>query len=188
MGSQRAALIDNGVNLEAINKMVQSIQENRENGKCKFRAKNRWVGGWHNASTVDGFYMAGQEQNHEQPFRLHNDEPAVLGGTDMGANPVESLLNAVAACLTTSIVAHAAVGGIEIREVESELDGDIDLAGFFGLDEDVPKGFTNIRIKMSVDMDPENFEKLRSLVDFSPVYNTITKAVQVDIQIEQKQV
>ena len=44
---------------------------------------------------------------------------------------VEHLLHALASCVTMRMVAHAAVRGIEIQELESELEGDIDLSGFF---------------------------------------------------------
>jgi uncharacterized OsmC-like protein len=99
---------------------------------------------------------------------------------------VEHLLNALAGCVTTSMVAHAAVRGIHIDALESELEGDIDLRGFLGLADDVPKGFTNIRVKFKVKSDESNMEKLKSLAAFSPVYNTLTHGVKVDIQIEPK--
>jgi uncharacterized OsmC-like protein len=98
---------------------------------------------------------------------------------------VEHLLNALAGCVTTSMVAHAAVRGIEIQELESELEGDIDLWGFFGL-ADVPKGYTAIRVKFKVKTAEENIEKLKSLAAFSPVYNTLINGTKVDIQIEPK--
>lgn len=110
----------------------------------------------------------------------------MLAGSDQGANPVEHLLNALAGCVTTSMVAHAAVRGIHIEELESELEGDIDLRGFLGLDPNVPKGYTNIRLRFKVKTDADNLEKLRSLAAFSPVYNTITNGAKVDIVVEQK--
>ena len=114
---------------------------------------------------------------------LHADEPPILAGQDDGANPVEHLLNALAACVTTSMVAHAAVRGIHIEALESELEGDIDLRGFLGLDEDVPKGFTDIRVKFKVNSDVGNLERLKRLTAFSPVFNTITQGANVDIQV-----
>ena len=84
------------------------------------------------------------------------------------------------------MVAHAAVRGIEIQELESELEGDIDIRGFLGLEPDVPKELTEIRVKVKVKADPENIEKLRELAEFSPIYHTLTKGVKVDLQIEPK--
>ncbi len=99
---------------------------------------------------------------------------------------MEHLLNALAGCVTTSRVAHAVVRGIEIQELESELEGDIDLRGFLGLASDVPKGYTAMRAKFKVKTDDKNNEALKSLASFSPVYNSLINGVKVDIQVEPK--
>ncbi len=176
----------NGINLNILNETVSAIQGDPELGKCKFRARNKWIDANHNCTTISGFYGAKQEMTHKQEFELHADEPPILAGEDQAANPVEHLLNALAACVTTSIVAHAAVRGIHIEDLESELEGDIDLRGFLGLATDVPKGFTNIRVKFKVKTDAENLKRLKSLSEFSPVYNTITRGAKVDITVEPK--
>ncbi len=123
---------------------------------------------------------------HQQSFELHADEPPVLAGDDQAPNPVEHLLNALAGCMTTSMVAHAAVRGIHIEELESELEGDLDLRGFLGLSDDVPRGYTNIRVKFRVKADTDNMERLRRLTEYSPVFNTITQGVRVDVSVEPK--
>jgi uncharacterized OsmC-like protein len=176
----------NGINMNVLKETVSAIASDPELGKCKFRARNKWIDGNHNCTTISGFYGAKQEIAHKQEFELHADEPAILAGEDEGANPVEHLLNALAGCVTTSLVAHAAVHGIEIEELESELEGDIDLNGFLGLSADVPKGYTDIRVRFKVKSDVENMERLRKLAEFSPVYNTLTHGAKVDIQLEAK--
>ena len=112
------------------------------------------------------------------------DEPAILAGRDEGANPVEHLLHALASCVTTSMVAHAAVRGIEIEELESELEGDIDLRGFLGLEKAVPKGYTDIRIRFRVKAKPEDLPRIKELAKFSPVFNTITQGANVQLEVE----
>ncbi len=186
MAEQQTINKVNGIDMDALQSTVNAIRQEPELGKCKFRVSNKWIGGNHNCSTITGFYGAKQEIAHKQQFELHADEPTILAGQDQGANPVEHLLNALAACVTTSMVAHAAVRGIHIEEVESELEGDIDLRGFLGLSKDVPKGYTNIRVKFKVKSDVDDMEKLKRLTEFSPVFNTITKGANVDIQIEPK--
>lgn len=177
----------NGIHLETLQGTVQAIAQEPELGQCKFRARNTWLGGNHNCTTVTGFYGAKQEIAHKQTYELHADEPPILAGNDTGANPVEHLLNALAACVTTSMVAHAAVQGIHIEELESELEGDIDLRGFLGLDQDVPKGFTDIRVRFRVKADTDNMDRLKRLTGYSPVFNTLTQGTNVDIQVEAKQ-
>jgi uncharacterized OsmC-like protein len=140
----------------------------------------------HNRTRITGFSSAKQEMTHQQSFELHADEPPVLAGDDQAPNPVEHLLNALAGCMTTSMVAHAAVRGIHIEELESELEGDLDLRGFLGLSDDVPRGYTNIRVKFRVKADTDNMERLRRLTEYSPVFNTITQGVRVDVSVEPK--
>lgn len=186
MAEQVKTKMVNGIDMDVLQSTVNAIQEEPELGKCKFRVSNKWLGANHNCTTVTNFYGAKQEIAHKQPFELHADEPAILAGQDQGANPVEHLLNALAACVTTSIVAHAAVRGIHIEELESELEGDIDLQGFLGLAKDVPKGYTNIRVRFKVKSDVDDIERLKRLAEYSPVYNTIIHGANVDIQIEPK--
>ncbi len=176
----------NGINLNILNETVSAIKNDPELGICKFRARNKWIDANHNCTTISGFYGAKQEKTHQQEFELHADEPPILAGGDQAANPVEHLLNALAGCVTTSLVAHAAVKGIHIEELESELEGDIDLSGFLGLNPDIPKGYTNIRMKFKVKTDGNNLKLLKRLSEFSPVYNTIIHGAKVDIEIEPR--
>jgi uncharacterized OsmC-like protein len=175
----------NGIHMETLLGTVNAIEQEPELGASKFRASNVWLGGNRNQSTITGFYGAKQEIAHKQKFVLDADEPPILAGNDDGANPVEHLLNALAACVTTSMVAHAAVRGIRIQALESELEGDIDLRGFLGLADDVAKGFTDIRVKFKVKTDEQNLKRLKRLTAFSPVLNTITQGAAVDIQVEE---
>jgi uncharacterized OsmC-like protein len=176
----------NGVDLNSLMETVKAIKAEPELGACKFRARNTWLGGNHNRSTVTGFYGAKQEVDHKQTFTMDADEPAMLAGNDEGANPVEHLLHSLASCLTTSMVAHAAVRGIEIEELESELEGDIDLRGFLGLATDAPKGYTDIRVTFRVKARPEDAARLRELAYYSPVFNTITRGANVEVSVALK--
>ena len=174
----------NGIHLETLQQTVNAIDQQPDLGQCRFRARNTWLGGNHNRSTVTGFFGAKQEIAHQQTFTMDADEPAILAGHDQGANPVEHLLHALASCLTTSMVAHAAVRGIEIEELESELEGDIDLRGFLGLAPDVPKGYTAIRANFRVKAKPEDLPRIRELAAFSPVFNTITQGARVAVDVK----
>lgn len=176
----------NGIEIDTLVSTVNAIKEDPQLGACHFRANNTWLSGNHNRSTVTSFFGAKQEIAHKQTFTMDADEPAILAGDDQGANPVEHLLHALASCLTTSMVAHAAVRGIEIEELESELEGDIDLRGFLGLSMDVPKGYTDIRANFRVKAKPEDVEKIRELAKFSPVFSTITHGADVAVNVELK--
>ena len=174
----------NGIDLETLKGTVQAIADDPELGKCRFRATNAWYGGTDNRTTVSEFYGAKQDIPHKQQFVIRADEPSILAGDDEGANPVEYLLSALAACITTSMVAHAAVRGIHIDSLESELEGDIDINGYLGLSKSTPKGYTDIRIRFKVRTDADNMEQLKELSSFSPVLNTLTQGTNVSIEIE----
>lgn len=186
MTTQQTVNKVNGIDLDVLHETVSAIEKDPGLGKCRFRASNKWINGNHNRTRIAGFYGAKQEMEHRRPYELDCDEPPVLAGDDQAPNPVEHLLNALAGCVTTSIVAHAAVRGIHIEELESEIEGDLDLRGFLGLSNDVPKGYTNIRIRFRAKTDSENMERLKRLTEYSPVFNTITHGADVDITVEPK--
>ncbi len=176
----------NGVDVQYVQDTVKAIEQDPAIASFKFRLKNRWIDGGLNRARVDGFFGAKQENQRPEPFVSDADEPPVLGGRDLGANPVEHLLRALAGCMTTTMVYHAALRGIRIEELEAELEGDIDLRGFLGLSQDVRKGYENIRVKFTVKTDEENLDRLKALSKLSPVFDVTTHGTQVDVSVERK--
>ncbi len=175
----------NGVDVGRLEQTVQAVQQNPSLGISQFRAVNRWINGGHNRSTIKGFYGAGQEDTTRmKPFVLDADEPHVLLGKDQGANPVEFVLHALAACLTTSLVYHAAARGIRIESIESKLEGDLDLQGFLGLSDQVRHGYKQIRVNFTIKSDAPA-KDLEELTKFSPVFDIVSNPVPVSIQIEK---
>ncbi len=185
MGQPETIRVTNGVRIDELNETINALRENPSLAVSRFYAHNRWRSGCQNRTALSHFYSAGEDHAHPEVFELDADEPPALGGDESAPNPVEHLLNALASCLTTSLVAHATVRGIHIEEVESELEGDIDLRGFLGLESSVPKGYTDIRVRFRVKTDEQNMEKLRRLALFSPVFNTLTRGVDVDVVVEK---
>jgi uncharacterized OsmC-like protein len=179
----------NGVEVEKLFETIEAIKQKPTLAEFTFRLSNEWLDGGHNRSIVSTYYGAGQEHDsRREPFVLDADEPPVLLGSDAAANPVEYLLHALAACVTTSLVYHAAAKGIRLEEVSTRLEGDIDLHGFLGLDPEVPRGYKNIRIafRIKADVPDEQLEELCQLgPTFSPVFDTITRAVTVDVMLER---
>jgi uncharacterized OsmC-like protein len=174
----------NGVNVTKLEETIGAIQETPTLARFQFRNRNRWLGGGHNRSHIKEFYGAGEEDTtRSEPFVLDADEPPVLLGEDTGANPVEYLLHALAACLTTSLVVHAAARGIEIEEVESRIEGDLDVRGFLGLSDDVRKGYQGIRVSFRVKSDASG-EQLRELAEMSPVRDVVSNGTPVSVDID----
>ena len=176
----------NGVDVDAVEGLINAVNDEPHLAESKFRISNKWIDGGHNRTTVTGFYSAGQEISHIEPFVLDADEPPALAGRDKGPNPVEHLLNSLAACMTTTMVYHAAVRGIKLEEVESEYEGDLDLKGFLAISDKVRPGYQEIRVKFKVKTDIENVERLKALSRLSPVYDVVSKGTRVNVQIEKK--
>ena len=177
----------NGVNVDELFGTIDAVKKAPVIATFKFRANNEWIDGGHNRTTIKNFYGTQQDHKHKEPFVLDADEPPLLLGKDLGPNPVEYALTALAACVTTSIVYHAAAKGVTIRSMESRLEGDIDLQGFLGLRDDVPRGYKEIRMFVNIDADapPEKLEEIVNLgPTYSPVFDTITRAVPVSVQLE----
>lgn len=179
----------NGVNVTQLFNTIDAVKGDSEIAKFKFRVKNKWVNGGHNRTTVMDFYGAKQEHQHGKPFELDEDEHQVLLGEDIGPNPVEYLLTGLAGCLTSSLVYHSAAKGIEIKGVESRLEGDIDLRGFLGLSEDVKVGYENIRVYFKIDADVSDEQKeemIRMAQKYSPVFNTVSTPTNVTVELDKK--
>ena len=84
------------------------------------------------------------------------------------------------------MVYHAAVRGIQLDEVESALEGDLDLRGFLGLSEEVRPGYEEIRVHFKVKTDLKNVEELKALIKLSPVYDVVSTGTRVKVQIGRK--
>jgi uncharacterized OsmC-like protein len=98
---------------------------------------------------------------------------------------VEFLLHALAGCVTTTFVLHAAARGIRLHEVSTELEGDIDVQGLLDLDPSAEVGYEEIRIRMHVEADAPD-EEIEELIEFakahSPVCNTVCRPVSVKLE------
>jgi uncharacterized OsmC-like protein len=185
--SQTIERVRNGVDTEQLYGTLDLLGETPSLGAFTFRATNRWLGGAHNRSTIQAFYGAGQEDSSRtEAFQIDAGEPAILLGTDTGANPAEYLLHALAACLTTSIVYVAAARKVELTSVESTLTGDMDVRGALGVDDEPRNGFERIGVSFRVTGHaPE--EKLREIVERgrqrSAVYDMVTNGVPVSVDV-----
>ncbi len=177
----------NGVDTATMFATLDAIKAQPEIAKFRFRARNQWLGGAHNRSTIKGFYAAGGEDTtRSEAFELDAGEPAILLGADVAPNPAEYLLHALAGCLTTSIVYVAAARKVELTSVESTLTGDMDVRGALGVDPEPRNGFERIRVAFRVTGDAPA-EKLHEIVERakqrSAVYDMVTNGVPVAVDV-----
>lgn len=185
MQTQVEANVLNGLDVNKAMATIAAIEADPEIAQFRFRARNRWINGGENRTTIRDFYGAkAEDTSRESAWEFTNGEPPVLLGNNEGANPVEFLLHALAGCVTTTFVLHAMARGIRIREMSTELEGDIDLHGLLGMDEEVSPGYREIRVRINVQADCSD-EALDDLIAYaqthSPVCNTICRPVPVKV-------
>jgi uncharacterized OsmC-like protein len=176
----------NGLDTKKLVETADALRANPTLAQFEFRARNRWVSGGENRSTIKDFYGAGAEdESRNVPFTFTNGEPPVLLGNNEGANPVEFLLHALAGCVTTTTVLHASARGIEIESLTTRLTGDIDLQGLLALS-DVEAGYRQIRVEMDIKASNATDAELDDLLQFakahSPVCNTVCRPVPVVLE------
>jgi uncharacterized OsmC-like protein len=180
--------VRNGIDTEQLYGTLDLVKARPELAIFQFRASNRWLGGTHNRSRIQGFYAAGGEDTTRSAgFSVDAGEPAVLLGNDEGPNPAEYLLHALAACLTTAIVSVAAARKVALTSVESHVVGDMDARGTLGLSDEVRNGFSAIRVSFRVEGEAPP-EKLREVVARakarSAVYDMVSNGVPVAVDVE----
>ncbi len=177
----------NGVDTATLFATLDAVKDQPEIAKFQFRARNSWLGGTHSRSTFSGFHGAMQEMEHKHVTAVDADHPVVLVGRDEGPTPVEYLLHGLAGCLTAGLANIAAARGIELTEVTSTVEGDIDLNGILGLDPEVRNGFSAVRVSFALKGDAPA-EKLRALVEQSrarsAVFDVLTNGVPVSIEVD----
>ena len=180
-----SATSSNGVDAPTLFATLDAVKGAPQIAQFQFRATNEWISGTHNRSTIHGFYGAGQEDTSRPvPFSYDADHPAVLVGSNQGPTPIEFLLHAIAACLTSGLANIAAARGITLRRVSSTVEGDIDLLGILGLSDIVRNGYRQIRVHFDVDGDASP-EQLSALVEQSrrrsAVYDVLVNGTDVQI-------
>jgi len=177
----------NGVDTPNLFATINAVGNQPELARFQFRATNRWLEGTHSRSRIESFSGAGGEHTHASTFQYDADHPAVLVGADRGPTPVEFLLHALASCLTAGVANIAAARGVTLTEVESTVEGNLDLRGILGLSNEVRNGYQQIRVMFTIKGDaPE--AKLREIVEQSrarsAVFDVITTGVPVEIAVD----
>jgi uncharacterized OsmC-like protein len=177
----------NGVDTATLFATLDAVKQAPAAARFQFRARNQWVSGTRNRTTIADYYGVGEERAHERTFVFDADHPAVLVGQDHGPTPAEFLLQALAACLTSGLANIAAARKITLTEVRSTITGDIDLNGILGLNPAVRNGYQQITVRFTIKGDAPA-EKLRDLVDQSrarsAVYDVITNGAPVAIEVD----
>lgn len=164
----------NKVDIEAVAALAGKIVESPEAGDTTWQASVQWEGGFRSAATVRQFGP------------LASDEPEGLGGTDQAPNPVEQLLAALGNCLAVGYAANATTAGITVDDLSIDVEGELNLRTFLGLEPEGHAGFSDIRARVRIESDA-SAEQLAALhervIGTSPVGHTLARAIPVDVTL-----
>ncbi|MBU5673620.1 OsmC family protein [Paenibacillus brevis] len=125
-----------------------------------------------------------QVKTTSRNFEITIDEPKSLGGTDTGMNPVEVLLASLGACQSIVARVYAPKFGVKLDDFRVEVEGDVDLDGFFDRSS-VRPGYSDIRYTFRIQTDSPK-EKVEEFVHFleskCPVGDTIANPVNLKLE------
>lgn len=158
---------------EIIAATQNAFREDSQSAKATFTSSSR---------LVEGFRSNAKLRQHT----ITIDEPEALGGTDAGPNPVELILAALGSCQEITYRAYATALDIPLAEVRVEIEGDIDLRGFFAVDDSVRPGYGAIRgtVHLVSDVSEEDIAKLREIVNaHCPALDIMKNPVPVTLDV-----
>jgi uncharacterized OsmC-like protein len=180
------ATADNGVNTEALLGARDALREAPEAAQFTWKATSEWIRGTHSRQTIEHFNGLGAGQKHVKAFVLEGDHPEVFASEDNAPTPVETVLAALAGCLTAGVAAVAQNRGIQLKSVTATVEGDHDILGILGGDPEVRNGFNDIRVNFDIDADASK-EDIAALVaqsqKRSAVFDALTNPTNVTVTV-----
>ena len=178
--------VNNGVNVQALLDAREALKDVPAATQFTWRASCKWQNGTHSKTNVHGFFGLGEEQRHKTETSFEADHPEIFASADLGITPIEYVLVGLASCLTAGIASVAQNRGIQLRSVESKLEGKMDIRGILGMDADVRNGYDDIKVTFHIDADASK-QDIEAIVaqsqKRSAVYDVITNPVNVTVEV-----
>ncbi len=181
-----ATTVKNGVNVQALLDAREALKGAPEAAQFTWRASCKWQNGTHSQAKVQNFFGLGQEQTHKTETTFEADHPEIFASEDHGITPIEYILVGLASCLTAGVAAVAQTRGIQLRSVESKVEGKMDIRGILGVDSDVRNGYDDVKVTFTIDADASK-KDIEALVaqsqKRSAVYDVLTNPVNVTVEV-----
>ena len=178
--------VNNGVNVQALLDAREALRGAPEAAKFTWRATCKWQKGTHSTSKIRGFFGLGEEQAHKTETSFEADHPEIFASEDHGITPIEYVLVGLASCLTAGVAAVAQNRGIQLRSVESKVEGKMDIRGILGVDSDVRNGYDDMKVTFKIDADaskPEIEALVAQSQKRSAVYDIVTNPTNVTVEV-----
>jgi uncharacterized OsmC-like protein len=157
-----------------LSEVIEAVKADSANGRLTLPVSGTLLGGVACEATI-------------RQHALGIDEPAGLGGTDTGPNPVELVLAALGTCQAITYRIWAALLDIRLDGVRFETEGDIDIAGLLGLREGVRPGFGAIRHRVILtgpETEERYLELMRTVDAHCPVLDIVENPVPIEHVLE----
>ena len=178
--------VDNGVNVQALLDAREALRDAPEAAHFTWRASSKWQNGTHSKTSVNTFFGLGQEQQHKTESSFEADHPEIFASEDHAITPIEYVLVGLASCLTAGVAAVAQNRGIQLRSVESKLEGKMDIRGILGIDSDVRNGFNDIKVTFTIDADASK-QEIEALVaqsqKRSAVFDALSNPTNITVEV-----
>jgi uncharacterized OsmC-like protein len=173
----------NDINVPKIKELDHAVRQNPGLARCTMKLSSKWQRGTKAFIEVGTIEAGGQRLfPRTRKFVLTTDDPDVLGGVDAAPTPAETLLAALAGCLTSGIATNAALFDVPLDAIDIEMEGDIDFRGLLGHDKSVRNGIGDIRYTVTI-QSPAPEEKVRRCKETidrkSPVRDTLANPVNI---------
>ena len=178
--------IDNGVNVQALLDAREVLEGAPEAAQFTWRASSRWQNGVHSTTTIQNYFGLCDEQSHKTETVFDADHPETFAAPDNGITPIEYLLVGLSSCLTAGVASVAQNRGIQLRSVESTVEGHHDIRGILGADSDVRNGFNDIQVTFHIDADASQ-QEIEAIVaqsqKRSAVFDALSNPTEVAVEV-----
>ena len=114
------------------------------------------------------------------------DQPEAMGGKNEGPSPLDYVFISLASCLVTIGKIVAAQRKIELRGMEVEVSGDLNLEVLRGQEKNERAGFTSMVANVKVDADMSDEEKKEFLEEVDrrcPISDNLSHTTPVEVKL-----
>ncbi|MGW9032657.1 OsmC family protein [Streptomyces sp. NPDC055722] len=176
--------ITNEIDVRALQDNADAMRAEPRLARATFEVGGRWQGGYRITTRTGALTQGGErDETRVAKFEMRSDEPTASLGTDTAPTPAEYVLHALAGCYTVTITTHAALRGIELKTIGLELEADIDMRAFLGIDTSVRPGLQQIRVRVDLDAPDATRGQLQELIALvekrSAIRDTLANPVDV---------
>lgn len=170
----------NNLNIAGLSEYANEVKENNIEGKASYGVVLDWISGTKTKVKTKNMILG----NHKlvRDFEFTIDEPTQLLGVNCAPNPAEYMLGGLAGCMAVTFMAGATLMNIKIDQLQIEIDGELDLRGFLGIDKDIDAGFPELKFIFNVKGSgtQEQYNTLMERVKkHSPNFNTMKNEVKM---------